>query len=166
MNILIIAHPRQGKTTAALTLTELMKEANIPYGGVLCQGNNITYLQTDNTEQFLYTHEINDATKPGKKYWIPLQEIERGKQEIINSAKQERYTFIDEYGHLEVRGEGFAPAIKESLSHHKTIILMRKSNIKEFNRQYSGFECKEFELTKENRNTIPQEVFEFIKAES
>ena len=165
MNILIVGKPGIGKTTVAEKIIEYFKKENIPYGGILCPGSNIVDVSTGETHTFLFTEEIPDAIRAGTRYHIPIQEIEFGKEKIINSANNDKYTFVDEYGKLELKKEGIYNALKKSVLKNKSIVLVKDINLEAFKEEFNKQDHQVYILNENNRDEIPSKIIKFIEDE-
>lgn len=140
----------------------MLHEKGIPYGGILCPGKQIAYFPNGNARQFLYTEEIPESIKIGKRYHIRVAEIEQAKKEIIKSAEKKAHTFIDEFGKLELRGGGLYEAIERVMVYNNNIILVRERNFDEFMTKFNDYDIRYFMIDKKNRDEIPVKVINFI----
>lgn len=163
MNIIITALPHAGKTTCARKLCAVLKKKNIPIGGILCIDDDIIDIETDDTRKFLYKSKISNSQKIGP-YHIPNKSIKFGENAIDSSVKKNKYTIIDEYGYLETRDKlGFHKITKKVLSSNKCIIIVRNLNLDVFLKRFKKYKFRVFELTKQNRNFLHKDIFEFIE---
>jgi len=161
MNIIITSEPHLGKTTVCEKLVNKLKANDIPIGGILCKGDEISDINGE-THQFLYKEKIPDSQKVGLNY-IKESSIRFGEDVIRNSVSSGAVTIIDEYGPLELRGLGFHNVTGESLTSQRCIILVRKIILDRFLERYKDYELKVFELTENNRNELHEEIFNFLQ---
>lgn len=162
MNILISGGKHSGKTTIAEKLVEKLKKNNIPVGGVLCIGDDITDIITSETQRFLYHEEVPDSQHIGHHY-IKNSVIKFAEEAIQKALNTGAYAVIDEYGKLELRDGGFHNITNKNLSSDKCIIVIRNINIPDFIERFKTYEFKVFELPHKNKNNLYEEVFRYIK---
>ncbi|MBD3209164.1 hypothetical protein GF367_01970 [Candidatus Woesearchaeota archaeon] len=155
MNVIIPGSRQTGKTTAASKLVERLRANGKTVAGFLCPGKNIVDLATGEERVFLSKEPVPGAQRTGP-YYMSAEAIAFGE---AAAKKQADYVFIDEYGKLELQERGFYPLIKELFPNNNCIILVRNINKEPFLERFGKENCKVFELTKENRDELPQIIY-------
>lgn len=108
------------------------------------------------SSQKLFPIEADKNEDPQKvvnigKYYFSKELFDWGNEEIIKSAETgEEILIIDEIGPLELRGEGFAPALKKVLDifseKEKTLLLVIREELVDEAAKY--FKIKEYTLVR------------------
>jgi len=151
-----------GKTTVCEKVIEIARGQGYSCGGIIAyktQNEDIIIedVQTGETEILASTSSTYRGPRTVKYFFSPegidfgIQAIDRGTASDI--------LLIDELGHLEIRGEGFAGVIeKVTAGQVKTcIVVIRKELLSAFLPQL-GATTSVFETTIGNRNQLPGEI--------
>lgn len=114
----------QGKTTYAREVAELLKAAGISMGGFLAEGNHEKGRRMGFRLQALHSEDsiklCSIDPKPGwtqmGKYYFDPQAIEKGNEWLdLQDKHGVRVMMVDEVGHLELKGQGWARGIEAML---------------------------------------------------
>jgi len=151
-----------GKTTVCEKVVKIARSQGYSCGGIsTCKIQNediiIEDVQTGETKALASISNIYQGPRTAKYFFNPegfdfgIQAIDRGTASDI--------LLVDELGHLELRGEGFAKVIEQIVGGKvKTCILViRKELLSAFLPQL-GATISVFETTINNRNQLPEEI--------
>jgi len=161
MNIIISGAKHSGKTTVAEKLVDRLKKTSIPVGGILCIEDKIRDVATGETQIFLYENEIPDSQRIGSHY-VKNSALGFAEKNIRQAISSGAYAIIDEYGKLELRGEGLHNITGECLGSNKCIVLVRDINVEPFLERFKKYYFKVFNLSEENRAKLHAEIFAYI----
>lgn len=124
-NIYIYSAPiHSGKTTALVNWISNRKDV----GGILSpvvEGQRVFMNVADKKIFSMLAASDESKTIEVGRYKFSFSAFEKSSEIIIDAAKNYSITIIDEIGPLELRGEGFASALKSVLAHNNkgTMIL-------------------------------------------
>ncbi|MBN1274960.1 hypothetical protein JXA12_01585 [Candidatus Woesearchaeota archaeon] len=161
MNIIITGEKRAGKTRAARTLAELLRQGGTAPGGFLCEGPYITDLATGDQRRFLHKQPMEDAQYIGP-FAIPNSAIRFGEAAVEEALRRGRYAFIDEYGKLELQGQGFRPLLERCLPEERCVVLVRDLNLDDFLERFAAHQHRAYTATRENRDALPKTIYKQI----
>ncbi len=164
MNIIINGKKQSGKTRVAEKLVSLLRQKGIAIGGVLNVGDKLLNVGTGTKTTFHYETEKPNTLKIGK-YFIDTNVLAKAEELVKESVDDGEYTFIDECGKLELQQQnGFYKVIKYSLPKGKCIICIRDMNVNDFLNVFEQNKenTKIFTLTEENRDALPQTIYNYI----
>jgi nucleoside-triphosphatase THEP1 len=133
--ILLVGGIGSGKTSTGLRLISLLREADLPPGGILAprilEGNEtIGYSVIDlasNTTHPFAGMEPSDV-RIGR-YYVSNGGIDLARRAIQRAAGERPVVLVDEVGRLELAGGGHAPAIRELLASSSVPILLVRNEL-------------------------------------
>lgn len=151
-----------GKTTVCAKVIKIAQSQGYSCGGIITyktQNGDIIIedVQTGKTKALASTRNIYHGPRTAKYFFNPegidfgIQAIDRGTATDI--------LVVDELGHLELRGEGFAKVIDQIVTGKvkNCIMVIRKELLSAFLPQL-GATTSVFETTISNRNQLPREI--------
>ena len=151
-----------GKTTVCEKVIKIARSQGYSCGGIItCKGQNediiIEDVQTGETKVLASTSNIYQGPRTAKYFFNPegidfgIHAIDRGTASDI--------LLVDELGHLELRGEGFANVIEQIIGGKvKTCILVIRKELLSAFLPRLGATTSVFEATINNRNQLPGEI--------
>jgi general stress protein 26/nucleoside-triphosphatase THEP1 len=151
--ILLVGGIGSGKTSTGLRLISLLREADLPPGGILAprilEGNEtIGYSVIDlasNTTHPFAGMEPSDV-RIGR-YYVSNGGIDLARRAIQRAAGERPVVLVDEVGRLELAGGGHAPAIRELLASSSVpILLVRNELIEEVVRVFGIGDHETFDV--------------------
>jgi nucleoside-triphosphatase THEP1 len=151
-----------GKTTVCQKVIDIARSQGYSYGGVIARKSRnddiiIEDIETGETKTLASTDDIYQGPRTAKYSFSPegidfgIEAIERGTTSDI--------LLVDELGHLELRGEGFAGVVEQIAAGkvENCILVIRKGLLSDFLPQL-GVTTSVFETTISNRNQLPGEI--------
>ena len=151
-----------GKTTVCREFIEIARNRGYTCGGILTYKATdksiiIEDIQSGEKETLASITNMYDGPHTAKYFFNPegikfgIQAIDRGTSAAI--------LLVDEIGHLELRGGGFAkvPELLKSNKVEDCIVVIRKELLSVFLPQLPTTTLA-FETTVDNRNQLPQEI--------
>ena len=151
-----------GKTTVCQKVVKIAQSQGYSCGGVIAHKTQnediiIEDVQTGETKALASTSDIYQGPHTGKYSFNP-EGIDFGTQAIARGSASD-ILLVDELGHLELRGEGFAKVIEQIAAGKvkNCIIVIRKDLLSAFLTQL-GVTASVFETTIDNRNQLPGEI--------
>jgi len=174
MNMVITGETGVGKTTVCEKVIRMAKGEGHTCGGILTPkgledgvicGIDIVDIQSGERETLASTHDLYDGPRAGKYSFNPdgirfgIRAIEKGRSSDI--------LLVDEIGHLERKGQGFAEALALVGSGEvgNSILVIRKDLLSVFlPRLDAGLHV--FETTPSTRDGLPQQVFSCLTVTS
>jgi general stress protein 26/nucleoside-triphosphatase THEP1 len=136
--ILLVGDIGSGKTSTGLRLISLLRQADLPPGGILAPrilkgdetvGYSIIDLATNTTHPFA-SLEPNDV-RVGR-YFVSNDDVALARRAIERAAGERPVVLVDEVGRLELTGGGHAPALRELLaSSSLPILLVRNESVED-----------------------------------
>ncbi len=158
-----------GKTTVCRRIIDIARNQGYTYGGILtykAADQSIIIEDTQSGEK--ETLASTKAIYPGpntQRYFFNPEGIKFGDQ-AIERGFASALLLIDEIGHLELSGEGFA-RVPETIRANKTkkcILVIRKGLLSAFLPRLPSKPLV-FEITLSNRNQLPQEITSILLRE-
>jgi len=151
-----------GKTTVCRKLIEIVRNRGYTCGGILTykaadKGIIIEDIQSGEKETLASINDVYHGPRTAKYSFNP-DGIDFGIRSIEKSTSS-AILIIDEIGHLELRGEGFAK-VSELIKAGKIkdcILVIRRELLPAFLSQMPATPLV-FETTINNRNQLPQEI--------
>jgi len=168
MNIVITGNPGCGKTTVCEKVIRRLEEGGIRCGGILCPevkengrrvGTNAVDVMT--REERIMAMLKNKAEFDGievGRYSLNRKGIEFGKDAIEN-AMNCNVIVIDEIGPVELSNDGMIDAAVKALDSENSVIVIVRSKLKK--KFLEGFKDREFivfDVSEENRKSLPEEI--------
>ena len=151
-----------GKTTVCRKLIKLVRNRGYTCGGILTykaldKGIIIEDVQTGERKNLASTDNIYDGSRT-RKYFFNPEGIEFGVQAVDNGISA-AILVVDEIGHLEIRGGGFAKVLEliKAGKIKDCILVIRKELLPAFLPQMPATPLV-FETTMNNRDQLPQEI--------
>jgi nucleoside-triphosphatase THEP1 len=150
-----------GKTTVCEKVVAIAKRLGYSCGGILTpkskEGIAIVDVQTGEEKVLASTNNIYQGPHIGKYYFNPegidfgIKAIDRGTYSDI--------LLVDELGHLELKGEGFAKVLEliRAGKVKNSVLVIRKELLPAFSARL-GPKLSITETTVENRNELPQKI--------
>ena len=151
-----------GKTTVCQKVIGIARIQGYRCGGVIARKNQnediiIEDIETGETKTLASTDDICQGPRTAKYFFNPegidfgIQAIDRGTASDI--------LLVDELGHLELRGEGFAGVVEQIAAGkvRNCILVIRKGLLPDYLPQL-GAATSVFETTVSNRNQLPGEI--------
>ena len=161
MVIIVTGNIGIGKTTVCQKLIEIVRNQGYTCGGILTskadKGIIIEDIQSGQKETLASINDVYHGPHTTKYSFNP-DGIDFGIQ-VIDKGTSAAILVVDEIGHLELRGEGFAK-ILELIKAGKVkdcILVIRRELLPAFLRQLPTTPLV-FETTISNRNQLPQEI--------
>ena len=161
MNILICGDQGQGKTTACIKLSSLLKLKGHNVRGFLCPKDRIINLRTGKEVVFLKHKKEKNTIEVGR-FFVTRKGLDFG-HECLKNIKKHDFVFIDQFWKLELQKKGFYKLIKNNLGKANLIIIVRKIALEQFLEFFSGYKFKIFELNPKNQKKLPEEILDFVK---
>lgn len=168
-NILITGLPRTGKTTLILDIIKEMKKDVIGFVTKEIRIDNVR--EGFSIETFSGLNKVLASKKysEGKfrvaSYGVYVENVDLVVEELTERFIKEKYDFIiiDEIGKMELFSSIFKIFVLKSLDTRKVIgTIMLRDN--EFTRKVKNREDTQvFNLTKENRESVKDQIMELIK---
>ncbi|MFC2057282.1 nucleoside-triphosphatase [Chloroflexota bacterium] len=166
MMMIITGEREIGKSTICKQVEELAHKEWLTCGGIITykssdSGIVIKDMQTGRTESLASIENKYKGSYSGKYYFNPAG-IQFG-LEAIQKGISADILFVDELGHLELKGEGFFSIMKLLISDKikTSIVVIRKELLAEF-LSLLGSKPLIFEATISNRNDLPGVIFSYI----
>ena len=162
MNIIVTGKVGIGKTTVCRKLVEITRNQGHTCGGVLTykaagKGIIIEDIQSGEAETLASINNVYDGPRTGR-YSFNHRGIEFG-IEAIDKGASASILIVDEIGHLELRGEGFAKILELiKVGKVKDCILVIRSGLLPGFLPHFPTKPLIFEATANNRNQLPQEI--------
>ena len=151
-----------GKTTVCKKVVEMVRGKGYSCGGVITyktQNDDIIVedVQTGKIKALASTSIIYQGPRTVKYSFNP-EGIDFGVQAIDRGITSD-ILLVDELGHLELRGQGFARVIEQIAAQgvRNCILVIRKELLSAFLPQL-GISASVFETTIKNRNRLPREI--------
>lgn len=151
-----------GKTKVCRKLIEIVRNQGYTCGGILTykapdKGIIIEDIQSGEKETLASINDVYHGPRTAKYSFNP-DGIDFGIRSIEKSTSV-AILIIDEIGHLELRGEGFAkvPELIKAGKVKDCILVIRKELLPAFLSQLDAAPLI-FETTMNNRNQLPQEI--------
>jgi len=151
-----------GKTTVCRKLIEIVRNRGYTCGGILTykapdKGIIIEDIQSGEKETLASINDVYHGPRTAKYSFNPdgidfgIQAVEKGTSAAI--------LVVDEIGHLELRGEGFAKVLQliKAGNIEVCVLVIRKELLPAFLFQLDAAPLI-FETTMNNRNQLPQEI--------
>jgi nucleoside-triphosphatase len=166
MKIFLTGLPGCGKSTLLLKVIEILKQKGIKVGGIITpekrvERKRIAFLVKDiysGKEGILASVDQKFGPKFGK-YKINLEDFEKISLSALEFAiKNCDLIAIDEIGKMEFFSEKFKQKVFEILNSDKELIAVLHRN---FVSQFKSY-GKIFEVTKENRESLPRKIAELF----
>ena len=162
MVIIITGDIGIGKTTVCRRLIEIVQNQGYSCGGILTRkapdkGIIIEGIQSGETETLASTNNVYHGPRTAK-YSFNAKGIAFGVREVEKGISSSLLV-VDEIGHLELRGEGFAKVIELIRTGRvkNCVLVIRKELLSAFLPQLNT-ESSVFETTLDNRDQLPQEI--------
>jgi len=166
MHIILTGKTGIGKTTVCEKVIAMAEHHGHSCGGFLtakCErGIIITDIRTGEKKPLAGLTDIYGGPRTWRYFFNP-EGIEFGNRALSGGVTSE-ILFVDEIGHLELRGEGFAGAIEMvgTESVRNSIVVIRKKLLPEFlPRLCRGITV--IETTRSNRDTLPQKIYNLLR---
>jgi nucleoside-triphosphatase THEP1 len=151
-----------GKTTVCEKVIKIARSQGYSCGGVITyktQNEDIIIedVQTGAVKVLASISNIYKGARTAKYFFNP-EGFDFGIQAIVRGTTSD-ILVVDELGHLELRGEGFAKVIEQIVARKvkSCIIVIRKELLAAFLPQL-GATTSVFETTVDNRNQLPGEI--------
>jgi len=151
-----------GKTTVCQKVIEIARSQGYSCGGVISYKTRdediiIEDIQNGETRVLASANGIYRGPRTIKYYFNP-EGIDFG-IEAIDRGITADILMVDELGHLELRGKGFANVVEQIATGkvRNCILVIRKELLSAFLSQL-GVETSVFETTIDNRNQLPGEI--------
>ena len=151
-----------GKTTVCRKLIGIVRNQGYTCGGILTykaadKGIIIEDIQSGEKETLASINDVYHGPRTAKYSFNP-DGIDFGIRSIEKSTSS-AILIIDEIGHLELRGEGFAKVLEliKAGKIKDCILVIRKELLPDFLSQLDTM-LLVFETTMNNRNQLPQEI--------
>lgn len=151
-----------GKTTVCQKTVDMARSRGFSVGGILTfkasdEGIVIEDVQTGQTMRLASTQQVYTGPHTGRYYFNP-EGIAFGNR-AIGRGQTADILVVDEMGHLELRGEGFASAIELVRSKKlQNRIAVIRSDLLPLYLPILGGAPLVFETTKDNRDQLPTEI--------
>jgi nucleoside-triphosphatase THEP1 len=154
------------KTTVCKKVIKIARNRGYSYGGIItCKTQNediiIEDVQTGETKILASTRNKYQGPRTARYSFNP-EGIHFGIEAIDRGATPD-ILVVDELGHLELRGEGFAKVIKKVAGGkvRTCILVIRKELLSAFLPEL-GATTSVFETTIDNRNQLPGEIGQIL----
>jgi len=162
MIIIVTGNIGIGKTTVCQRVVEIVQSQGYGCGGILTYKASdksilVEDIQTGEKETLADTNNLNQGPRVGK-YTFSTKSIEFGIRAIERNTSAVLIV-IDEIGHLELRGEGFAkvPELTRTGKMRNCILVIRSELLPAFLLQLPNATLV-FETNLDNRDRLPQEI--------
>jgi nucleoside-triphosphatase THEP1 len=172
--LIITGQAGGGKTTCVRKLADLLKENNIPTGGILSEkvrsdsgviGYNLINIETGESENFLRLDEERGTEKIGR-YTICPAGLKMG-NDILSTmlCVVGKLVIIDEVGRLELDDRGWSDSVSDLLQNRGNNILMtvRDTFMEDIIKKWDLEEAVIFNITESAQNDIEVSVLDYIK---
>ena len=162
MKIFITGNPGIGKTTVIKKVIEKLGKGVIGFytEEIRKEGKRIGFemVEIPSNTRYLFASTQKIGNVRFGKYYLNLKPLERVIKEIEKEEGRENIIIIDEIGRMEFFSRKFRDFIKNLLNSNKTLVAtLHRSYKKEF-----GKYGKIFEVTKENRDFLPERIVEIL----
>jgi len=151
-----------GKTTVCQRVIDIARDNGCTCGGVLTRktgdGGILTVdIRSGSSMPLASTRPIYRGPQTGK-YWFNPAGIEFG-MDAIRRGTRSNILVVDELGHLELEGEGFAlaPEILRRRRVRDSIVVIRSELVEAF-LPLLGSAALIFRTTPENRDLLPRQI--------
>jgi nucleoside-triphosphatase THEP1 len=162
VNIIITGEVGVGKTTVCEKVVELARSRGYSCGGILTpkapdKGIIVVDIQSGESKPLASINNIYQGPRTGRYFFNP-EAVEFGNR-AIDGAVSSDILLVDEVGHLELEGEGFARALEIiKAGRAKNSILVIRSKLLPAFLARLGFEFSTIETTIENRDRLPHKI--------
>jgi nucleoside-triphosphatase THEP1 len=166
-----------GKTTCVRKLAGLLRENNIPAGGIISEkvrnstsitGYNLINIETGGAEDFLRIDEARGTEKIGRFTICPAG-LKMG-NDTLNSllADNEKFIIIDEVGRLELNDRGWSDSVSKLLQYSGNNILMtvRNTFVSDILKKWDIKEAVILNIAECELNDIGFTILDYIKPRS
>jgi nucleoside-triphosphatase THEP1 len=151
-----------GKSAVCRKLVDIVRARGYTCGGILTykaadQGIAIEDIESGVTGALASIDEVYPGPRTGRYFFNP-EGIDFGKR-AIDRGTSKALLVVDEIGHLELRGEGFANTL-ELIKENKVgncVLVIREELLPGFKIQLP-IKPVVFKTTVDNRNQLPQEI--------
>jgi len=156
-----------GKSTVCGRVIQMARSHGYSCGGVITHKEpdasiTIEDIQMGQQEKLASTDAIYQGPSTNKYFFNPIG-IEFGVQAIMRGSRSD-ILFVDELGHLELRGDGFFNVIDlVRTSKIQSLVVVIRKALLEFFMPSLGSPVI-FETTYENRNDLPEEIWSFLSS--
>lgn len=155
-----------GKSTVCRKVAEIARCKGLACGGIISTkaGDSDIVVEDVKTgaREILAGGPVKYSGPRTGKYSFNPQGLQFGIT-AIREGTSEAILFVDELGHLEVRGEGFAEAF-EILSGNEVnhaLVVIRKELLDVLLPRFTG-RPHIFEITVENRDTVAEQIMDYL----
>ena len=167
MVIIVTGAKGIGKTTVCRKLIKLVRNRGYACGGILTykaadKGIIIEDVQTGERENLASTDNIYNGPRT-RKYFFNPEGIDFGIQ-AVDKGISAAILVVDEIGHLEIRGGGFAKVLEliKAGKAEMCVLVIRRELLPAFLPQMPATPLV-FETTMNNRDQLPQEIVSIIE---
>jgi nucleoside-triphosphatase THEP1 len=169
MNIIVTGKVGIGKTTVCEKVVEIARTLGYSCGGILTpkseEGITIVDVQTGEREVLASLTDIYQGPRTGRYFFNPegitfgIKAIDRGISSDI--------LFVDEVGHLELKGEGFAKVMElvRAGKARNSVLVIRKELLSAFSARL-GPNWLIIETNIYNRSQLPQRICTLLTGNS
>jgi len=159
MHVLITGERQIGKTTV---LQKVIGQSDRIAGGIICPIDKIQEIGGKSMTFFSATEK--DTLSVGR-FHIRKQAIEFGKKALQQAMHKPGYIVFDEVGPLELHQKnGFINELETALKIKECLIVIRKKMLEQFQNTYPA-KYKIFEIRENNRDTLAQEITEWLHSQ-
>ena len=167
MVIIVSGNVGLGKTTVCLKVIEIAQKQGYGCGGIISYKTQkdeiiIKDVQTGKTKILASTLSIYHGPRTAK-YFFNLDGIDFGNKAIDRSISSD-ITVIDEFGYLELQGQGFTRSIKQVANGaFKTSMIVIRTELLSSYLLHLGARTAVFDTNLDNRNKLPDEIFHLLQ---
>lgn len=170
-NVLLTSPPGMGKTTVLIKLSELLKDKAAGfYTREIRQNNRRQGFEIVSLEgKRIPLAHVDFSSSPYRvsKYGVKPENLEDFLKEIKDALdkKDNKCLLIDEIGKMELFNENFKKTVIEALDSKVPVIATIMSRGEPFcNALKKRPDVRVMEVTRENRNQLPSQLFKGIKS--
>lgn len=166
MDIIVTGEAGSGKTAVCQKVIGMVRDKGYTCGGVVCRKaalDNIVVidLQSGEKETLAGIDDVWHGPRVGKHFYNPAG-IEFAVKAIEKGVGCD-FLFVDEIGHLELKGEGFASALRwfGTERANSAVAVVRKELLEGFSSRF-GLKPAILEASRDNRDELPQIICSYL----
>lgn len=167
MRIILVGGKGVGKTTVCRKIIEIANEMGLSCVGTITsqQEDELAVEDIATGEKRLLAAVVGSREIPGGiphcHFVFSPEGMEFGKRAL---ARDGNLLIIDEFGKLELMGRGFDNALQAFKRHGNAILVIQDTLKEQLLPQLDGVDLKVVDVTRKNRDGLPELIIEFVKS--
>jgi len=177
LRILLVGDRKSGKTTCCLKTVRMLRDRGIRPGGVVCPklyddegrvtGIEALNILTDPPSREILAQMHCDLDGPSTgAYHFSERGLQFGRNALEAGTRLGDVVFADEFGPLEMRGEGFSNLLDlaRTPSIPPMVIVVRTDLASDFCRRLEPIPATVLEINSSNRDKMPSRLLGLLRA--